>query len=81
MLGIPRELAEMAMDTLLPWYVVRVFSCGIYGKCLYDGRLRWLTRASTGTRNRRVFIAFNGKVWDPDHVKKNLEDLRFEQTF
>lgn len=25
-----------------------------------------------------VVVAFNAKVWDPDDVKKNLEDLRFE---
>ncbi len=27
-----------------------------------------------------VVIAFNAKIWNPDDVKKNLEDLRFEET-
>jgi L-asparaginase len=36
--------------------------------------------AATMYRENGVFIAFNGKIWDPDDVKKNIEDMRFEQT-
>jgi hypothetical protein len=27
-----------------------------------------------------VFIAFNSRIWDPDKVRKNFEELRFEET-
>lgn len=31
-------------------------------------------------RESGVYIAFNSRVWNPDKVHKNLEDLRFEET-
>ena len=27
-----------------------------------------------------VYIAMNGKVWDPEHVRKNRRENRFEPT-
>ncbi len=42
--------------------------------------LGFASAAAMMLRESGVYIAFNARLWDPDEVRKNLEELRFEEA-